>query len=132
MATVRKELTIAAKPDYVWAAVRDVGALYRVAPGVVKESRMEGDIRVIVYDNGIVVHEWIVDIDDTHHRLAVTASGGRIAHFQSTVQVFPEGAEQSRVLWICDFLPSMLVDTVRDIVDRATAAAKGVLERGEY
>jgi carbon monoxide dehydrogenase subunit G len=132
MATVRKELAIAAKPDYVWAAVRDVGALDRVARGVVKESRMEGDIRVIVYDNGIVVREWIVDIDDTHRRLAVTASGGRIAHLQSTVQVFPEGDEQSRVLWICDFLPNMLTDTVRDIVERATASAKLVLEKGEY
>jgi carbon monoxide dehydrogenase subunit G len=132
MATVRKELTIAARADYVWSAVRDVGGLSRVAVGVVKDSRMEGDVRVLTYDNGIVLREWIVDIDDEQRRLVVVASGGRIAHFQSAVQVFDAGDGRTRVVWICDFLPHLLTDTVEDIITRATAAAKGVLERGEY
>ncbi len=132
MASVRKELVIAAKPDYVWSAVRDVGALSRVAPKVVVESRMEGDIRVLTYDNGVVVREWIVDINDTARRLVVCATGGRIAHFQSAVQVFPEGAARSRVVWTCDFLPNILTDMVTDIVGRATEAAKVVLEKGGY
>lgn len=132
MASVRRELTISAKPDYVWSAIRDVGALSRVAPRVVKESRMEGEVRVLTYDNGIVLREWIVDIDDDQRRLVVTSTGGRISHFQSAVQVFPAGAQFSRVVWICDFLPHALAPVVQDIIDRATTAAKGVLERGEY
>ena len=132
MASVRKEIVVAARPDYVWKAVRDVGALSRIAKGVVRESRMEGDIRVLTYDTGIVLREWVVDIDDAARRLVVCATGGRIAHFQSAVQVYAAGENFSRIEWICDFLPDLMTPAVRDIIDRATAAAKGVLERGEY
>ncbi|HEY1721507.1 MAG TPA: SRPBCC family protein [Magnetospirillaceae bacterium] len=132
MATVRKGMVIEASPDYVWSAVRDVGALARVFPGVVKEVRMEGNLRVLTYQNGIVLREWVVTVDDALRRLVVCASGGRIAHFQSAVQVFAETPDRSHVVWTCDFLPDMLTETVQTIVDRGTEAAKGVLERGEY
>ena len=41
MASIRKEMTLAARPDTVWAAVRDVGAIHtRLAKGFVTDVKM--------------------------------------------------------------------------------------------
>jgi hypothetical protein len=44
MASIRKEIVTAAKPQAVWDAVRDVGALHtRLVPGFVVDTRLEPD-----------------------------------------------------------------------------------------
>ena len=56
MASIRKEILIAARPETVWAAIRDVGAVHtRLAPGFVVDSRLEGETRVVTFANGFVV-----------------------------------------------------------------------------
>jgi hypothetical protein len=44
MASIRKEIMIGARPEKVWAAVRDLGAVHwRLARGFVTDVRLEAD-----------------------------------------------------------------------------------------
>jgi hypothetical protein len=44
MASIRKEILIESRPEDVWAAVRDFGAVHeRLVPGFVVDCRLEGD-----------------------------------------------------------------------------------------
>ena len=55
MATIRKEIALDARPDDVWAALRDFHAVHeRLAPGFVTESRPDGDARIVTFANGAV------------------------------------------------------------------------------
>src|SRR5262245_66636383 len=70
MATIRKEITTTAKPDQVWAAIQDIGALHtRLVPGFVVDTKLEPGARIVTFANGITVRERIVTIDDQAKRL---------------------------------------------------------------
>lgn len=70
MASIRKEIPLAAHPDAVWAAVRDFGAVHRrVFPGVLTDAHLDGDARVVTFANGLVVRERLVAIDDDARRI---------------------------------------------------------------
>ena len=44
MASIRREISIAATAERVWDALRDVGALHtRLVPGFVTDCRLDGD-----------------------------------------------------------------------------------------
>jgi hypothetical protein len=48
MATLHKEILIEARPEQVWDAVRDIGALHtRLVPGFVIDTQLEGDARIV-------------------------------------------------------------------------------------
>jgi hypothetical protein len=58
MATIRKEISIAARAEEVWDAVRDVGALHtRLVPGFVIDTRLEPGARIVTFANGMVARE---------------------------------------------------------------------------
>jgi hypothetical protein len=76
MTTIRKEIRIDAPVDRVWDALRDVGALHtKLVPGFVKDTRMEGNTRVVTFGNDMVAREDIVSIDPAQHRRRL--GGGR-------------------------------------------------------
>ncbi len=88
MASIHKAILIEARPEDVWAAVRDVGAVHqRLAPGFVVDARLEGDSRVVTFGNGAVVRELIVDVDEEARRLAYAAVEGRTTHHNASMQV---------------------------------------------
>ncbi len=63
MASIRKEILTNARPDDVWDALRDVGALHtRLAPGFVTDTRLEPGARIVTFGNGMVVRELIVSM----------------------------------------------------------------------
>ena len=71
MATIHKEISIAAPVDKVWAAVRDVGAVHeRLVPGLVADTQLEEGARVVTFANGLVIRERFVTIDDANMRFA--------------------------------------------------------------
>ena len=101
MASIRKEIVIAAQPEDVWAAIRDVGEVHRrLAPGFVVDCRLEegGGARVVAFANGLVARELIVDIDDDTRRLVWAVVQGRPTHHNGSLQVFAEAGGRSRVL----------------------------------
>src|SRR5438094_8222829 len=60
MASIRTEILIGAKPESVWAAIRDIGALHtRLVPGFVVDTRLEPGARIVTFGNGMTVREQI-------------------------------------------------------------------------
>ncbi|MCC8363784.1 SRPBCC family protein [Lysobacter sp. A6] len=130
MASIRKEISIAAEPADVWDAVRDVGNIHvRLVPGFVTDCRLEGDDRIVTFANGLVVREPIVDIDDDQRRLAWAAVAEQFRHYNASVQVFAEGADRTRLVWIADLLPNELEETVQSMIEQGLAVMKQTLER---
>ena len=130
MASIRREVSIHARPDHVWAAVRAVGEIHvRLVPGVVSDCRLEGDARIVTFANGLVIRELIVDIDDKQRRLAWAAVGGQFTHHNASLQVFEDGADQSRLVWIADLLPNELTPTITALTEQGIAVMQQTLER---
>ena len=130
MASIRKEVVVDSSPENVWAAVRDVGAIHvRLVPGFVVDCRMEGDSRIVTFANGLVARELIVDVDDKARRLVWAVVGGRLTHHNASVQVFAEGANQSRIVWIADLMPNEMAGAIEGMVQQGIIVMKKTLER---
>lgn len=130
MASIREEILVAAAPEQVWAAVRDVGAVHRrLVPGYALDARIEGDVRILTVPGG-EVRELIVAIDDAARRVAYAVVGGRMAltHHHASFQVFDHGNGQSLLAWITDVLPHTLAPEVRARVARGAVVMKATLE----
>ena len=129
MASIRREIQVAARPEQVWDAVRDVGAIHqRLARGFVTDTRLDGDARLVTFANGMVVRELIVDVDDEARRCAWAAVGGRLTHHNASLQVFAHGGDGARVVWIADLLPNELAGYVTGMIEQGMAAMKQTLE----
>jgi hypothetical protein len=77
MATIHKEIEIERTKEFVWDAIRDVGAIHkRLVPGFVVDCRLEGDSRIVTFANGMVARELIVNVDDERCRHSWSARGG--------------------------------------------------------
>jgi carbon monoxide dehydrogenase subunit G len=129
MASIRREVLIAARPEEVWDAIRDVGAIHtRLAPGFVVDTRLEEGARLVTFGNGLIVRELIVDVDDNARRLAWAAVGGRLSHHNASLQVFADDAGGSQVIWIADLLPNELAAYVAGLIEQGMAVMKKTLE----
>jgi carbon monoxide dehydrogenase subunit G len=131
MASIRKEILIDARPEHVWDAIRDFGAVHeRVVPGFVVDARLDGDDRIVTFFSGAVQREPLVDLDDDARRLVYAAVDSPIGatHYNASVQVFPDGETRSRVEWIVDVLPSGIGSTLDGLMDRGAATMKQTLE----
>ena len=130
MASIRREISVDAPVDHVWAAFRDVGHVHtRLAQEFVTDTRLEGDSRLVTFANGVVVRERIVDIDDDARRLAYAVVDWQTTHHNASFQVFADGETRSRVVWITDVLPDDLAGMVGTMIDHGSAAIKRTLER---
>lgn len=130
MASIRKDIPINARPEAVWAALRDVGAIHeRLARGFVVDTRLEGEARIVTFANGIVARELLVDIDDTARRLAYAAVGGRMTHHNASFQVFAEGEGRSRLVWIADLLPHDMAGPIGAMMEQGAQAIRQTLEQ---
>ena len=131
MGSIRKEIVTSAKPDAVWDAIRDVGALHtRLVPGFVTDTKLEPGARIVTFGNGMVVKEPIVSIDDRERRLVWGAIGGSLTHYNGAVQVFSEGQNQSRVVWTADFLPNEAAGVLTAMIEQGMAVMKKTLDKG--
>ena len=135
MASIRREMLVEADPKEVWGAIRDVGAVHtRLAPGFVVDTRLEEGARVVTFANGLVARELIVDVDDNTRRVAYAVVEGQPKeaqpkHHHATMQVFADGENRSRLVWITDVLPNELAPTIGGMVEQGTAVMKRTLER---
>ncbi|MEJ8853872.1 SRPBCC family protein [Variovorax robiniae] len=130
MASIHREMKLAADAAQVWDAVRDVGALHtRLVPGFVVDCRMDGaNARIVRFGNGVEAREVIVDLDEAARRLVWSAAGGRLSHHNASFQVFDEGAGQCRVVWIADLLPNEMAPAIAGMIDAGMQAMKVKLE----
>ena len=148
MASIHREIVIAAAPEAVWDALRDIGAVHRrLAPGFVTDVRLEEGSRVVTFGNGLVARELIVDVDDQARRLVWSVVGGRLTHHNASAQVFAredgrsyfcncygtvglEYARRSRFVWIADLLPDEMAPTIAQMIEQGLSVIKRTLESG--
>ncbi len=129
MATLHKDIFIGARPEQIWDAARDIGALHtRLVPGFVRDTRVEGETRVVTFANGLVIREPILSVDDERRRMAWTAEGGTTTHYNAVLEVLPEGGG-SRVVWTIDLLPNEQAQPVAAMQDLGLAAMKRAFEK---
>ncbi len=130
MASIQKEVVIAAPTAAVWDAVRDVGAVHtRVAPGLLTDTTLEdgGGVRVVTFADGLVLRERIISVDDAARRLVWSVVAGPFEHHNASVQVIGDDRE-CRVEWTADLLPHELAGTVAAIMERGLGLTKQTLE----
>jgi carbon monoxide dehydrogenase subunit G len=128
MATLHKEVFIAAPPEHVWDAMRDIGALHtRLVPGFVVDTKLEPDARIVTFGNGMVVREPILSLDDERRRLAWTLQGAQTTHYNAVIHVVAEGAG-CRVVWTTDLLPHEMAEPLGAMQDQGLAVMKRTLE----
>lgn len=129
MATLHKQIHIEARPEGIWDAARDVGALHtRLVPGFVVDTQLEGNARVVTFGNGMVVRELIISIDDQRRRLAWTTIGGRTTHYNAVLEVLADRSG-TRVVWVIDLLPDEMAEPIAAMQDNGLAAMKATFER---
>jgi carbon monoxide dehydrogenase subunit G len=129
MASVSVEITTKARPETVWDAIRDIGALHtRLVPGFVVHTALEQGARVVTFGNGMQVREPIIDLDEAKRRLVWSAEGAGMTHYNASVQVFAVD-EGSRVVWISDFLPDNMRDQVRSLMSEGISVMKATMDR---
>ena len=129
MATIHKSIEIERSKELVWDAIRDVGAIHiRLVPGFVVDCKLEGDSRIVTFANGMVVRELIVDIDDQTCRHSWSARGDPLTHHNASIQVFSDGHDKCRVVWIADLLPNEVAEAIAEMIQRGLSTMKQTLE----
>jgi hypothetical protein len=129
MASIRKEILIDARPEDVWAAVRDWGALHeRLVPGFVVDTRLDGEDRIVTFGNGTVLREVLVDLDDEARRLVWSIVDGPYTHHNASAQVFSEDDGCARFVWTADLLPNELAASTGEAMEQGTGVVKKTLE----
>jgi hypothetical protein len=130
MASIHKDISIDARPEEVWAAVADFGAVHqRLAPGFVLDAKLDGEARIVTFANGTVARELLVDCDPVRRRLVYAVISERIKQHSASVQVFADGEARSRLSWTVDFLPNELKPYMDAQMDQAALAMQKTLRR---
>jgi len=130
MASIHREISIAAGAAEVWDAVRDIGSIHkRLCPGFVLDTVLEEGARVVTFGNGLVAREVIVDLDDGARRLAWSARSERLSHHNASMQIFDDGPGRCHAVWIADLLPNAIAPAIAGMIDQGMAAMKRTLER---
>ena len=131
MATIRKEMLLAAPIEKVWRALADFQQVHtRLAPGFVVDSKPDGDTaRIITFANGSVVKETLVTRDGDRHRLVYVVSSERIAHHNASAELVAEGPAHCRFVWTTDVLPNEIAPYIDAQMDEGAKAMKAALER---
>jgi carbon monoxide dehydrogenase subunit G len=128
MASIHREIMLDADPVEVWAAVSDVGAAHkRLVPGVLVDTNMDGDARIVTFANGLVARELIVSIDHAIRRFVYASVGGRATHHNASFQVFDNGEGRTRLVWITDVLPDHVAIAVGELIEHGVAAIQKTL-----
>jgi hypothetical protein len=129
MATIRKEIRIDQSKEFVWDAIRDVGAIHkRLVPGFVVDCKLEGDWRTVTFANGMIMRELIVDVDDNTCRHSWSVRGEPLTHHNASIQVFSDGPDKCRVVWIADLMPNEVAETVGEMIQQGLDTMKKTLE----
>jgi hypothetical protein len=123
MASIYKDIPLDARADDVWAAVRDFGAVHqRLAPGFVTDCRLDGDSRMVTFANSNVARELLVTMDDARKRMVYAVVSPRVKQHSASIQVFADGDNHSRMVWIADVLPDEIGSYIDGQMDLGAVA----------
>jgi carbon monoxide dehydrogenase subunit G len=129
MASIRKEIRIDAPAGQIWDALQDVGALHtRLVPGFVKDTKLEGNTRVVTFGNGMEAREEIVSVDPARHRVAWAVIGQQFRHYNGAAWVEADPKGGSRFYWSADLLPDEFAPQVDEMMTAGIEVIKRTLE----
>jgi uncharacterized protein YndB with AHSA1/START domain len=129
MASIRKERMIEARPEAVWEALADWGAVHqRLVPGFVVETHLDGEDRIVTFFNGAVVRERLVDLNEEDRRLVWSIVDGPYEHHNGAAQVFANEDGTTRFVWVADVLPNGVAPTTDELMERGLETIKRTLE----
>ena len=130
MATLHIERIIEASADFVWDRLRDFGALHtRVAPGFILDTVVEGDVRTVTFDGGLVMRERLIAIDDEHRRIVYSILADLFEHHSASNALVPEGDNRCRFIWVVDFLPEDPKARIEAMMNAGADAIKAAMEK---
>lgn len=130
MASIHKDIPINAPASEAWDALRDFGALHtRLVPGFVRDTRIDGEARIVSFFNGTVARELLVDCDDARKRLVYAVISERVKQHSASVQVIADGEARCRIVWIVDVLPHEIAPHIDAQMDLAAQAMRKALAR---
>jgi len=129
MATLHKEIHIEARPEAIWDAARDLGALHtRLVPGFRRGYPVGGHRphrHVRQRDGG-------ARADHLGRRpgpaAGWTAIGGRTTHYNAVLEVLADRSG-TRVVWATDLLPDEMAEPIARMQENGLAAMKETFER---
>ncbi|GAB3667680.1 SRPBCC family protein [Ramlibacter alkalitolerans] len=129
MATIHKEFELPIPAEAAWAALRDFGAVDRLAAGFVTACALEeeGAVRRVTFFNGMEARERLVTLDDAARRIVYSASGARATHHNASAQVVATGADSCRFVWITDLLPDALAPAIGQMMEQGVQAMRSAL-----
>jgi hypothetical protein len=130
MASIHKDIPIDASASDAWDAVRDFGALHtRLVPGFVRDTKRDGEARIVSFANGTVARELLVDCDDARKRLVYAVISDRVKQHSASVQVIADSEARCRIVWIVDVLPHEIAPYIDGQMDLAAQAMQKALAR---
>ena len=128
MASIRKHIQINTSPEKVWDALQDVGALHtRLAPGFVKDTRMDGSARIVTFGNGMVVREEILSVDPERRRVCWAVLDPPFRHYNGAAWVEAD-INGTRFVWTADLLPDELAPQVDQMMTAGISIIKQTFE----
>ena len=132
MASIRREISIVAPPEVVWAAMRAFGDLHRrLVPGFAVDAHLDGRDRIVTFFTGTVLRERLIDLDDTARRLVWSIVDGPYTHHNASTQVFADADGDGTVLvWIADLLPDEAAERTAAQMERGLDTIKQTMEKG--
>ena len=124
MASIRKDIPIAAPAAKLWDAVRDFGALHtRLVPGFVVDTKLDGEARIVTFASGAMARELLVDCDDARQRLVYAIlANERIKHYNAAVEIVGDGEARCRLVWTIDVLPHEIAPYISSQMDLGASA----------
>ena len=129
MASIYRTFVVNAAPEFVWNALRDVGAVHtRLAREFVSATRLEGTVRTVTFANGFVAREQIVTVDAENRRIVYGLVGGSATHHNAFFQVFPAPGGNTNLLWVTDLLPDDVREPIEQMVDAGIKAIQQTLQ----
>lgn len=76
----------------------------------------------------MTIREIIVDIDDLNFRHSWSARGEPFTHHNASIQVFAEGENTCRLVWIADVMPNEIAGAIAEMIEHGLTTMKATLE----
>ena len=104
MAEIKVEKSFSAAPEVVWARAGDPATISDWIPAI-NSSRVEGDIRHVVFTDGNPARERIVEHHDDERNYTYQYIDGPLAleYYQSTLMVVATADGGSAIAWQAEF-----------------------------
>ena len=130
MASIHIECPVAVSADTAWQALRRVGEADGLFAPVLTAAELRGDTRTVHFQNGLVLHEQVLDVDAGRRRVAYSAlDSPGLTYHHASMQILDDGPGRCRFLWTTDFMPAGATSALQPLIQAGTDALKTNLER---